>query len=136
MTITININRKIMHRSINMYNLKRLYWFKLNNLTYLDYDRDFFNNEQCNFKVETISQNKGPQTYRTVACNRADRHNNQQVLPCSLQSRRICLCPQRPVRSAAYSQLLLLLLIDFVDCARSHGLPNSGYDWCVNDAHH
>ena len=24
----------------------------------------------------------------------------------------------------------------FVDCARSHGLPNPGYDWCVKDAHH
>ena len=24
----------------------------------------------------------------------------------------------------------------FVYCASSHGLPNPGYDWCVNDAHH
>ena len=24
----------------------------------------------------------------------------------------------------------------FVDCARSHGLPNPGYDWCISNAHH
>ena len=66
--------------------------------------------------IETIAQNKFPQTYNTVALNRADRRNNQTALPQSLQRRRIGLCPQRRVWSAAYSQLLLLLLIDFVDC--------------------
>ena len=54
-------------------------------------------------KLDTIAQNKGPYTYRTVAHNRADRRKNQPVLPCSLQSRRIGLFPQRPVRSTAYS---------------------------------
>ena len=38
--------------------------------------------------------------------------DNQPPLPYSLSSRRIGLCLQGPVRSAAYSQLLLLLLID------------------------
>ena len=54
-------------------------------------------------KLETIAQTKGPYTYRTVACNRVDRRNNQPKLPYSLLSRRIGLCPQRPVWSAAYS---------------------------------
>ena len=69
-------------------------------------------------KLETITQNKGQQTYTTVALNRSEIRNNQPALPCSLQRRCIRLCPQRPVQSAAYSYLLLLLLIDFfVDCA-------------------
>ena len=32
-------------------------------------------------KLDTISQNKVPYTYKTVALNRADRHNNQPALP-------------------------------------------------------
>ena len=87
-------------------------------------------------KLETISQNKVPYTYRTVAHNRANRRKNQPALPGSLQRRRIGICPQRPVWSAAYTWFLLLLMIDFVDCACSHGLPKPGYNWYVNDSHH
>ena len=40
-----------MHRSINMQNSKWLYWYKQNNLTYLDYDSNCFNNGECDFKI-------------------------------------------------------------------------------------
>ena len=41
MTITIVIDHMIIHNGIDMYNSKLLYWFKQNNLTYIDY-RDYF----------------------------------------------------------------------------------------------
>ena len=35
-----------------MQNYKQLYRFKWNNLTYLDYEDDCFNNKECDFKVK------------------------------------------------------------------------------------
>ena len=70
-----------------------LIWHTLKNRKYTYY----------NYLLETIAQNMVPNTYRTVARNRADRRNNQPALPYSLLSRRIRLCPQRPVCSAVYS---------------------------------
>ena len=43
-----------MHCNINMYNSKLLYQFKHNNLVYLDYDNNCFDNDECDFKVKII----------------------------------------------------------------------------------
>ena len=40
------------HWCITMYNSKQLYWFKRNTLTYLDYDNNSFNNDECGFKLK------------------------------------------------------------------------------------
>ena len=51
---TIIINHIIMYCSINMNNLKQLYPFKWNNLNYLDYGGDSFNNNKCDLKVKIV----------------------------------------------------------------------------------
>ena len=54
-TVKIIIDHTIIHCSINVHNLKRLYRFKWNNLNYLDYDGDCFNNEECDLKVRIVA---------------------------------------------------------------------------------
>ena len=40
--------------SSNMYNLKLLYMYKHNNFNSLIYDGNFFNNEECDFKLNIV----------------------------------------------------------------------------------
>ena len=54
MMITIMFDSIIMHRSINLQNSEQLYRFKWNKLTYLGYDEDCFNKEECDFKVKIV----------------------------------------------------------------------------------
>ena len=51
MTITIIIDHMSMYCCINMYNTKRLYRFEQKNLAYLDYKKNCFNYDKCDFKV-------------------------------------------------------------------------------------
>ena len=43
-----------MHCCINIYNTKLLYRFERNNSTYLDYDDDCFNNDECDFNITIL----------------------------------------------------------------------------------
>ena len=52
MTIKIIVYCKIMYRNINIYNSKWWYRYKQNNLTFLVYDDDCFNNKYFDFKVK------------------------------------------------------------------------------------
>ena len=49
-TVTIIINIIIMHCTIKLYNSKQLYPYRYNNLTYLIYDGNFFDNKECDLK--------------------------------------------------------------------------------------
>ena len=51
MTITIQIYYMSMHCFIIMQNTKILDRFEWNNLTYLGYNDECFNNDRCDFKV-------------------------------------------------------------------------------------
>ena len=43
-----------MYCIINMYNSKRLYRFKRNDLNCLNYEGDCFDNEGCEFKIKIV----------------------------------------------------------------------------------
>ena len=43
-----------MHCYINMYNTKAFYPFEWNNFTYLNYNKNCFNNNKCDFKVKIV----------------------------------------------------------------------------------
>ena len=52
LTVTIIIDLLNIHCSINMYDSKRFYPYKQNNLTYLVYDNNRFDNEECDSEVK------------------------------------------------------------------------------------